>query len=229
MGLNSGIYQWRCLATNKIYIGSSVNFKRRKQQHLSKLRCGVHENKKLQNTFIKYGEPNLSFEVLEYTDENLLVREQYFIDTLKPVFNVCQIAGATRGVPAWNKGVPMPKSVIEKQQATKRSRIYEPKSISEDHKKVISIKNTGRVKAPEQISAHSEKLKGKPSWNKGLFGYQVSEKRKPVTQFKITGEKVADFLSIAHAERYFGKRLGLTKVIKEKRVRNGYKWEYKTA
>src|SRR5438105_13132870 len=44
----SGIYKITCTANKKIYIGSSINMRKRKKQHFDKLRLNGHDNPKLQ-------------------------------------------------------------------------------------------------------------------------------------------------------------------------------------
>jgi group I intron endonuclease len=90
--MKSGIYQ--ISINSKTYIGSATNIYNRKHRHLHDLKNNKHCNGKLQNYFNKYGIENLLFEVIEVCDiESLLIREQYFIDSKKPFFNICKIAG----------------------------------------------------------------------------------------------------------------------------------------
>lgn len=225
-----GIYRILCLDNLKIYIGSAANFSRRKNGHLVKLRKGVHENRNMQNAFNKYGEDRMLFEIIETVgiESDIIPREQYYIDTLHPEFNVCKVAGATRGLTAWNKGIPTPKSVIAKQQQTKKGRTYERRVVTEEHKKAISIANTGRVKTAEQIRKQSEAVKGRPAWNKGVIGVYISKKRVPVVQMDLRGNEVKVWESIKEAEKSAGRRLNISKCCNEKhRVCNGYKWKYK--
>jgi len=67
--------------------------------HLCDLRKNKHKNIKLQVHFNKYGEQDLQFTVLEgCTKELLIQREQYYIDTLNPWFNICMVANSSLGV-----------------------------------------------------------------------------------------------------------------------------------
>lgn len=94
----SGIYQIRNLVNGKVYVGSTVNLHRRALAHFNKLQHHNHHSIKLQRAYNKYGLDKLTFEVLEYVEEeNLLEREQYYIDTLEAVsngYNINPIAGA---------------------------------------------------------------------------------------------------------------------------------------
>ena len=88
------------LHPDRIYVGSAVNPVRRRRDHFRRLRVKSHPNNKLQNHVSKYGVEDLLFETLEeVTDIQILVeREQYYIDNLKPYFNLCLIAGSQLGM-----------------------------------------------------------------------------------------------------------------------------------
>ena len=91
----SGIYKIICLSTGKFYVGSSIDVRKRWRQHLNKLRSNKHVNKKLQNAWNKYTEQNFLFEIVELIlPPFLLEREQYWIDKLRPVFNIAKSAKA---------------------------------------------------------------------------------------------------------------------------------------
>lgn len=82
----------------KRYIGSAVNFRRRKSAHWSTLNKGCHPNRHLQRHVNKYGIEVLSFSVLERCNTGSLIeREQYYLDTLKPEFNGSPTAGSPLG------------------------------------------------------------------------------------------------------------------------------------
>lgn len=94
------IYKIQNLNTNEIYIGSAINFAKRKYYHLYDLKNNKHHSIILQNSFNKHGEENFEFSVIEevYEKENLIKREQYYIDTLKPKYNCSKTAGSPLGV-----------------------------------------------------------------------------------------------------------------------------------
>lgn len=86
--MDCGIYEIKNITTNQIYIGSSVYIKHRKNSHFSQLRRGVHSNKKLQNSYNKYGEDSFLFSTIKYCSyEVLREEEQTYINMYKPYFN----------------------------------------------------------------------------------------------------------------------------------------------
>ena len=95
---NNVIYKITNIINNKVYIGSAIYYASRKGEHLSKLRRNIHHNKHLQASFNKYGEDNFKFSIIEYCNkENLIEREQYYIDNLKPEYNCLKIAYSSIG------------------------------------------------------------------------------------------------------------------------------------
>lgn len=48
---------------------------------------------------LKYGYSGFSFAILEYCDKNDIInREQYYIDILNPEYNLCRVAGSSLGL-----------------------------------------------------------------------------------------------------------------------------------
>ncbi len=82
---NSGIYKIQNQVNGKVYVGSAVNFRQRFFSHLSELRRGIHHSPKLQQAWLKHGENAFKFEIIEKVSnkEDLIKREQYWIDNLK--------------------------------------------------------------------------------------------------------------------------------------------------
>lgn len=88
----SGIYCIINISNSKRYIGSSTNMWQRLQKHRSLLRHNKHDNLKLQNGWNKYEENNFDYYILEFCEKEFLEkREQFFIDTLKPEYNITLI------------------------------------------------------------------------------------------------------------------------------------------
>ena len=96
--MKSGIYQIRNTITNDLYIGSSINIIHRKNRHSRELKQGKHHSIILQRAVNKYGINVFKFKVLEYCEQEILIKkEQYYIDTLKPKYNIYLIAGSSLG------------------------------------------------------------------------------------------------------------------------------------
>jgi group I intron endonuclease len=102
-----GIYCIKNTINGKIYVGSSVNIKKKFRNHLLSLRKNQHPNFKLQSSFNKHKEESFIFYVLEdvLEKENLIAREQFHIDTLAPVYNICLLADSSLGVKRTEKTI----------------------------------------------------------------------------------------------------------------------------
>lgn len=62
------------------------------------LRSLAKSNRPIDRALLKYGFSNFSFEILEFCGtEELLGREQHYLDNLNPQYNIAEIAGSTLG------------------------------------------------------------------------------------------------------------------------------------
>ena len=99
----SGVYLMTCLANGKIYIGSSVDIVKRYHEHMSGLRNGRHHSRYMMRSWVKYGDEQFTFSVLETCHESkVLEREQWYLDTFRPYdptigFNNSQTAESNAG------------------------------------------------------------------------------------------------------------------------------------
>lgn len=88
----SGVYAIQS-ADGRLYIGSSVDVKKRWIEHRSRLRNGKHDNPILSAIVAEHGLDSLRFRLfLRCVPENLREQEQTAIDRLKPTMNVLPTA-----------------------------------------------------------------------------------------------------------------------------------------
>lgn len=82
--IKSGIYKFTNLSTQKIYIGSAKNLRKRFINHINALKTKTHHSLHFQHAWDKYGEDDFIYEIIEFVDDlnNLLNREQYYLNTL---------------------------------------------------------------------------------------------------------------------------------------------------
>jgi group I intron endonuclease len=95
------IYKIEIEGYEKIYIGSAIDFNKRKAHHISQLRSNKHRNQNLQRIYNKYGENSFHFSILEQIEDQnaLLEAEQKWIDSFEftKLINICPKAGNTLG------------------------------------------------------------------------------------------------------------------------------------
>lgn len=85
----SGIYCIVNISNGKRYIGSSNCIRTRLWKHRAELRHNKHENPHLQNAWNKYSEKNFDYYVVEECHVDILLeREQYYVNAMKPEYNI---------------------------------------------------------------------------------------------------------------------------------------------
>ena len=98
----SGVYLFRNLLDGKTYVGSSVNIRDRMHQYysLKKLRYTLKRGKsRICASLLKYRYINFSLEILEYcSSSELILREQHYLDLIKPEYNILPVAGSRFGI-----------------------------------------------------------------------------------------------------------------------------------
>lgn len=157
--VKSGIYEIRNKITGHCYIGSSIDVRNRRYRHVYALRRGEHHSPVLQNAWNKYGEDSFEFLLIEEVpDRSLLIqREQYWIDTRRPKYNINQVAESRLGlkntaeqnrrIAESHKGMKHKPESLEKMRAAKLGG-----RLTEEHKHKISKAGEGRTYTSEQVA-----------------------------------------------------------------------------
>jgi len=180
----SGIYKIQSkIKPERIYIGSAVNIAQRWRTHLSGLKLNKHENRKLQNHYNKYGELDLVFIILEPCfPQFLIIKEQHYLNKLKPYFNIYKIAGSPLGIIRSKESIQKRVDKCRDQKRTKETRqIMRENSIGENNPnygKHPSEETRRKMSKGRLGKHHSEKTKQKQrESHKGLH-WHLSEKTK---------------------------------------------------
>jgi len=168
----AGIYQLVNLKNNKTYIGSSNNLYRRLSIYLSPASLNrdiISFNSKIARALLKYGYKNFGIKILEFIelDINLtkkeqkkiiLEREQHYLDTIKPEYNIQKIAGSRLGS---SHTLKTRKLKIKNSKVSKRMYVYNEdgsnlkvySSISE----VAAVNNINRLVIARQLKKSESK------------------------------------------------------------------------
>lgn len=94
----SGIYKLTNLTNKKFYVGSSVDLGRRFTTYYSFKFIDARKTSLICRALLKYGYSKFKLEILEYCrKEDLLKREQYYLNLLKPEYNILTNAGSSLG------------------------------------------------------------------------------------------------------------------------------------
>lgn len=210
-----GVYQIKCLINSKLYIGSTTrSFARRFHDHRYSLNSikKRHHNPHLRNAWDKYGEANFEFSVLEVVEDKDLVleREQYYLDILKPEYNIAKeakrnadyakertLAKLKSHIP-WNKGKSGEYSLGPRSQEIKDkiSQAQKGRLISLETRRKISLAGIGRIspnKGKEFTEEHKQKLSrakiGNTIRKGGTLSKEARTKISEANKGKLTKEK----------------------------------------
>lgn len=145
------IYKIINIVNNKFYVGSAVNYEKRKARHLWRLRRGDHANRHLQAAWAKYGEKAFVFVVAEEVapERDLLAAENVWLKQHvgQPYcYNIGKDATApTRG---WTgEKNPMWGKTFTQSPAAKAK---------------ISVASKARVQSDEEKAKRRATMRGKP-------------------------------------------------------------------
>lgn len=132
----SGIYCFRNVLTDKVYVGQSVDVSARKTTHLWALASGRHPNVHLQSSFLRYGADSFEFRILELAPENMLdVRERAWISFYDSTSPSCGYNSETGG--------------------------HRHKHLSAEHKAKLSVANRASPRLAQHIRDLAEQHTGK--------------------------------------------------------------------
>jgi len=220
---SAGIYQILNLVNGKIYIGSAINLRQRRNEHFSRLRCNRHPNKHIQSSFNKYGEHNFDFEVLQLIQnpKSLSGCEQFWMDKTgcadkKFGYNSSPTAGNTLGV-------KLSKEAIQKSVTSRRiNNKGKPRIFTTEHRANISKAVTGK-NHPMYGRKHSQISRNKMS--ESHRGENNSRAKLNELQVKVIRSLSSDFknqlITLKDMSNYFNISVGVaSKIMKNK------SWKY---
>ena len=97
----SGIYRWVNLTTGDSYIGSASDLSVRLKKYYS-INYLTNElsrgERRINRALLKHTIANFKLEILEYcAPKDIIKREQHYLDSLNPEYNILKIAGSSLG------------------------------------------------------------------------------------------------------------------------------------
>jgi len=157
----AGIYKLNCEINGKVYIGKSVNIRKRISHHkncLKNSKCMGY----LQRAILKHGWDSFTVEILETVDnfdkqkdnDNLLERESYYIELFDSTdrdkgYNRCKFSTDRTGIYVSE----------ETRQKLRNARLG--KKMSDEHKERLRIINTGKSPSEETREKRRQSMLGR--------------------------------------------------------------------
>jgi group I intron endonuclease len=186
-----GIYSITHEASGKVYVGSSLNIRRRWNKHRRELRQGAHHSQKLQRAWDKYGADAFVFAVIEETDD-LLPREQHWLDLHDAAgakgYNVSPIAGLIQAPGKRRPHSEATKAKIRAARATQTAVVS-----------AMHAANTGHARSPEARAAISAGKKGRTFFD--AHRVAIAAARTGTTTSAETRAKQSTALKAHHAAK----------------------------
>ena len=190
----SGVYRWNNLITNKSYVGSSLSLSNRFSIYYSLKAMGKKLSSRssaIYSALLKYGHSNFSLNILEYCEPNMLIsREQYYIDSLNPEYNILKVAGNRQGY----KHSEKTKIKIGKKHEGINNHNY-GKTLSYETRKKIGESLKGIIRPNNKFRVIKLETRVKLS----LRSHGI-----PVQVFNESNSLIKKFPSMASAASYFG-------------------------
>lgn len=162
----TGIYRWINMTNSKCYVGSAIDLRTRFWVYFSKTRL-MDSKMPIYKAIIKYGYVNFKLQILEYCElKDLLVKEQYYINHLKPEYNILSVAGNSSGYKHTES--TMAKFKLRMASDKTRANLAEAASgriLSKEAKTKISMARTGTILSNEtktKLSNIGAEIKGVP-------------------------------------------------------------------
>ena len=202
--------------SGKYYIGSAVNFSKRKSRHLKLLRENKHHSYLLQK---EWDENLFDFIILEKVlgKEFLTEREQWWIDNTNSFYNICKIASSSLGV----------KRTEETKEKVRQANLglKHPEWRNEIKSKAQGGENHWTKKKSFSDEAKLKMSKTKKELYKN--GYQ-SPVKKRIQQLNLDGSFVKEWDSATQVEKELGfnRKAIVQCLIKKSKKSNNYLWLY---
>lgn len=121
----SGIYMFVNKVNGKRYVGSSLDLSKRFKNYLNfSYLLYKKESMNIKKALVSYGFINFELVILEYCEPSVLLeREQYYLDTLKPEYNILSTAGSTAGVKHSEATISKLKAIASNRSAETRTKL----------------------------------------------------------------------------------------------------------
>lgn len=200
----SGIYCLKNTIDEKCYVGSAQKLNYRLWNHKHKLIKGTHANNILQNFVNKYSIDSIYFEILELVEiDNLIVREQYYIDTLRPAFNILPKAGSNAGTMMSEEQkvkISKNRTGILHTEDTKRRISETMKGIpkSKEHSTKVGLRHRCKVISQEQKNKISQANKGKIATSK--LTWEIVNNIRELNKQCYKDKQIAEMFNITKAQ-----------------------------
>ncbi len=201
----SGIYMWTNLENGKFYLGSAKNLETRLKAYYNVNHLARETNRYINRALLKWGYSSFSLTILEYCSVNdLIKREQYYLDQLNPQYNICRTAGSTLGKLHSSEAKDKISKTKKATYLGEANSFFGKTHSEESIKKMVGSKSgktlseltIEKIRATRKGSKFTEEDKNKLS--------KAQPNRKKISIFDLETDKETIYGSIVEAEKSMG-------------------------
>ena len=191
----SGVYRWINKLNNKTYVGSGVDLSKRIKEYYNQ--SALKRNPRpIHTALLKYGYENFKLEILKYCRaDELIKKEQYYLDLLNPEYNILKKAYSLLGF----------KHSIENIAK------FKLKKITQEHKDILSLIHLNKVVSQETKNklsiATTNYKKNNPLTPEALANITAKTTEREgvsVTLLNTQTNEVLDFPTLTKAGEFLG-------------------------
>lgn len=191
---------------NDTYVGSGLDLKKRVGDYFNKSEL-IRNPRPIHAALLKYGYESFNFEILEYCRaDELVIREQYYLDLLCPEYNILKNAYSLLGFKH------SPEDIAK----------FKLKKISAEHKEILSLVHSDKEVSQEtrdRLSlATMNYKKNNPLTPEALANIKAKTTERegvPVSLLNTQTNEVINFSTLTQAGEYLG--------VKRQAIRNAIK------
>ena len=141
----SGVYRWINTVTGSSYVGSCTVLNRRIRCYLESnyLKTCKHKSV-IYSAILKYGLSVFRLEILEHwAKEDVTLREQFYLDTLKPTYNILKLACSSLGFKHSYS------TIVQMKERNNKNHPFLGREHSEESKLIMSL--SSRLSSPVKL------------------------------------------------------------------------------
>lgn len=202
----SGIYRWINKLNNNTYVGSGLNLSKRISEYYNESEL-KRNPRPIHAALLKYGYENFRLEILEYCRaDELIKREQFYLDLLNPEYNILKYAYSLLGYKHTPENIAKFKlRKVSEELKDILSSVHTGKEVSQEIRDKLSIATTNYKKnnplSPEALA----NITAKTTEREGV----------PVTLLNTQTNEELNFPTLTKAGEFLG--------IKRQAIRNAIK------
>ena len=214
-----GVYAIKNKITNQQYVGSAISFKHRWDLHLLQLKKKTHHSRYLLRSWEKYGADSFEFIILEHVNDknDLLIREQWWMDNADSSFNMSPTASSTLGS----------KRSKESREKMRKAHLGKKLSPLQLANRIAAQSGDNHWTRKKKFSKEAKKRMSEAQKHLFKNGY-IHPRNKAILQYDKQNNFIKEWISVSEANRFYNSKNIINCLQGRSKTAVGYIWRYKT-